>query len=187
MYFSFLFIGPEPTTCLQMQISVLLQMIFCICLIKHSRSVQREWFDNFSWSKEQWSNDETIIELSYRKISWFVSVSPINYLPQPSPSANNRSARHWQITIFCSIIINCAYFPFALVRLLLCRSPRMTPASTRKQFIPALRHRRNLPARKDTFSRVLHKHSFQLRYIILPYLVLEANKEVHYCKGKKEK
>ena len=29
-------------------------------------------------------NDETIIELGYRKILWFVSVSQVNYLPQPS-------------------------------------------------------------------------------------------------------
>ena len=33
--------------------------------------------------------DQTIIELSHRKISLFVSVSQINYLPQPSASANN--------------------------------------------------------------------------------------------------
>ena len=31
-----------------------------------------------------WSNDKTIIELGHRKISWFVSVLRINYLPQPS-------------------------------------------------------------------------------------------------------
>ena len=31
----------------------------------------------------------SIIELGYRKISWFVSVSQINYLPQPSASASN--------------------------------------------------------------------------------------------------
>ena len=37
----------------------------------------------------------------YRKISWFVSVWQINYLPQPSASANSWSARHRQITIFC--------------------------------------------------------------------------------------
>ena len=35
------------------------------------------------------SNDKTIIELGYCKISWFVSVSQINYLLQPSASANN--------------------------------------------------------------------------------------------------
>ena len=51
-----------------------------------------------------WSNDKTIIELGNRKISWFVSVSQINYyLPQPSACANNWSARHWQITIFCIV------------------------------------------------------------------------------------
>ena len=44
----------------------------------------------------RWSNDKTIIELGYRKISWFVSVSQINYLPQPSASANNWSTHHWQ-------------------------------------------------------------------------------------------
>ena len=33
-----------------------------------------------------WSNDKTIIELGYHKISWFVSVSQINYLPQPLAS-----------------------------------------------------------------------------------------------------
>ena len=31
------------------------------------------------------------------KISWFVCGKQINYLPQPSASANNWSARHWQL------------------------------------------------------------------------------------------
>ena len=31
----------------------------------------------------RWSNDKTIIDLGYRKISWFVSVLQINYFPQP--------------------------------------------------------------------------------------------------------
>ena len=35
------------------------------------------------------------------KISWFVSGEQINYLPKPKAEANNWSARHWQITIFC--------------------------------------------------------------------------------------
>ena len=55
-----------------------------------------------------WSNDKTILELGYHKISWFASVSHINYLSQPSASANNWSARHWQITLFtqpCPIIV----------------------------------------------------------------------------------
>ena len=42
----------------------------------------------------------TIIELGYRKISWFLSVSQINYLLQPSASASNLSTRHWQTKIF---------------------------------------------------------------------------------------
>ena len=62
--------------------------------------------DIFIKKQTQWSNDKTIIELGYRKISWFVSVSQINYLPQPLASANNWSARHWQITIFCSTSSN---------------------------------------------------------------------------------
>ena len=39
---------------------------------------QTEWFDIFSWSKERWLNDKTIIELSCRKILWFVSGEQIN-------------------------------------------------------------------------------------------------------------
>ena len=47
-----------------------------------------------------------IIELGHRKISWFVSVSQTNYLPQPSASAYNWSACLWKITIFCSSLSN---------------------------------------------------------------------------------
>ena len=106
--FSFLFIGGELTTwsannCLQ--ISVLLQTIFSSCVIEttllceYGGSVPRAgrgWLYIFRSSKERWSNDKTIIEHGYRKISWFVSVSQFNYLPQSSASANNCCARHWQ-------------------------------------------------------------------------------------------
>ena len=78
------------------QISVLLEIMIYLCVMETTyicengiwvpRAV-REWFNSFSWSKEQWSNDKTIIELGSRKTS-FVGVSPINYLPQPSASAN---------------------------------------------------------------------------------------------------
>ena len=101
MSISFLFIGRGPTTwtannCLQ--ISALRQIIFCSCAIgtsllcENGRSVSwavREWFNVLCWSKEQWSNDKTIIELDYRKISWFLSVSQSNSLPQPSALANS--------------------------------------------------------------------------------------------------
>ncbi len=61
----------------------------------------------------QWTNDKTMIELGSWKISWFVRVSQINYLPQPSASANNWSAGHWQITIFLSTSSNnCWLFVF---------------------------------------------------------------------------
>ena len=120
--FSFLSNGRELTTwpannCLQ--ISVLLQIIFCSCVIETLLLYEngglvpragREWFDIFSWPKEGWLNDKTIIgELGYRKISWFVSVSQINnnyYSPQPSASVSNWSTQHWQITIFCSTLLN---------------------------------------------------------------------------------
>ena len=38
---------------------------------------------------------------SLSKISWFVCGEQINYLPTPKAEANNWSARHRQITIFC--------------------------------------------------------------------------------------
>ena len=123
--FFFLFIGREPTTwpannCLQIMVcscampsnSVWLQIIFCSCvketvLFSFLRSLLREngrslRFPRIFVKKQtRWSNDQTIIEPGYRETSWFVSVSQINYLPQPSASANNWSARYRQITIFC--------------------------------------------------------------------------------------
>ena len=122
----FLFIGRQPTTwtsnnclqimscsCAMLSNCVWLQIIFCSCVnettrdrscVKKGRSLR--FAKIFLKKQTRWSNDKTIIELGYRKISWFVSVSQINYLPQPSASANNWSARHWQITIFCSTSSN---------------------------------------------------------------------------------
>ena len=124
----FLFIGREPTmwpanNCLQMMVcsctmpfTCWLQILFCLCinetmlfsflwslLRENSRSLR---LPKICLKKEtRWLNDKTIIiiELGYCKILWFVSVSQINYLPQPN---NNWSARHWQITIFCSTLSN---------------------------------------------------------------------------------
>ena len=63
-----------------------------------------------------WSNDKTIIELGYHKISWIASVLHINYLPHPSASANKWSACHWQTTIFCPTSSNnCLLGTFVLV------------------------------------------------------------------------
>jgi len=87
IYFSFPFTGRKPAICPAnncLQMTVFLQMIFCsrviqtTLLCENGKSVPqaiRGWFDSFSWSKEQWSNDKTIIELGYRKTSWFVIVS----------------------------------------------------------------------------------------------------------------
>ena len=120
--FFFLSIGRESTTspannCLQIMVClcvvplkrVLLQIIFCSCVTGTTFSRQKWQIASLScqevikiWKQTWRSNDNTLIELSYRKISRFVSVLQINYLPQPSTSANNWSARRWQITIFCS-------------------------------------------------------------------------------------
>ena len=124
--FSFLYIGQEPTTwpannCLQIMVCscivpskrVLLQITFYSCVVGTTFLKEKWQTASLSFQevieiwKQTWSsNDKTIIELGYRKISWFVSVSQINYLPQPSASANNWSARHWQIMIFCSTSSN---------------------------------------------------------------------------------
>ena len=47
----------------------------------------------FIKKQTRWSNYKIIIKLGYRKIPWFVSVSQINYLREPSVSADNWSAR----------------------------------------------------------------------------------------------
>ena len=59
----------------------------------------------------KWSNkDSGFIVNNYwtrlSKISWFVSGEQKNYLPKPKAEANNWSARHWQIMIFCSTLSN---------------------------------------------------------------------------------
>ena len=70
---------------------VWLQLIFCTCvketvLFSFLRLLLCEngrWlrFPRIFIKKQtRWSNDKTIIELGYCKISWFVSVSQINYL-----------------------------------------------------------------------------------------------------------
>ena len=75
----------------------MLQIIFCSCVVETTLSCEnggsvpragRECFDIFSCSRERWSNDKTIIEFVYRKILWFVNVSQINYLSQPSANHN---------------------------------------------------------------------------------------------------
>ena len=124
--FSYLSIGRESTTwptnnCLQIMVCssvvpskrVLVQIMFCSCVIGTTFSREKWQIASLScqkvikiWKQSWWSNDKTIIEFGYHKISWFVSVSQINYLRQSSASANNLSARHWQITIFCSTSSN---------------------------------------------------------------------------------
>ena len=55
--------------------------------------ISQKW-QIFFKKQTRWPNDKTIIELGYRKLSRFVSDSQINYLPQPSASANYWSACH---------------------------------------------------------------------------------------------
>lgn len=91
MYFSFFLIGREPTTWPVnnfQQISVWLQVIFCLCisettlLCETGRLVPqavRGWFDICCWSREQGLNDKTrIIELGYHKYG-DLSVSCTNH------------------------------------------------------------------------------------------------------------
>ena len=105
--FFFLSIGREPTTwpannCLQIMVCsclvpstrVLLQIIFCSCVIGSTFSGRKWQIASSScqemikiWKQTWWSDYKTIIELGYLKLSWFASVSHINYLPQPSASA----------------------------------------------------------------------------------------------------
>ena len=112
--FFFLFIGRKPTTwpannCLKIMVCSC-RNVAQLCLAANNILRMRKrnlaflllaivlaWkkadrFASRRWSlKKQtwWSNDKTIIKLGYRKISRFASVSYINYLPQPSASANN--------------------------------------------------------------------------------------------------
>ena len=105
--FFFLFIGREPTTwpannCLKIMacscamssncgLSVWLQIMFCACV-----------------------NETTLFSISQsllrkngkHKISWCVSVSQINYLPQPSALAKYMICLRQLIMIFCSTSSN---------------------------------------------------------------------------------
>ena len=80
---------------------VVLQIVLRSCVIETTLSREKWQIASQScqevikiWKQAWWSNDKIIIEISYRKISRFVSVSQINYLPWPSASANDWSARH---------------------------------------------------------------------------------------------
>ena len=61
-------------------------LLLVIAVAKNGRSLHL-----FSKKQTRWSNDKTIFELSYLKISWFVTVSQINYLPQPICGATYKS------------------------------------------------------------------------------------------------
>ena len=108
-----LFIGWKPATwpannclqimgwlCAMLPNCVWLQIEFCSWVNKtmRDRSCMKKGrslhFPKILIKKKTWRlNDKTIIELGYRKISWFASALHINYLPQPSAAASNWSAR----------------------------------------------------------------------------------------------
>ena len=112
--FFFLLIGWDPTTWPAIKC---LQIMVCSCAMSSNCGNETTLFF-FLWSllrgngsfpkifitkQTRWLEDKTIlIELSYCKISWFVSVSQTNYLPKP----NDWSAHHWQNKIFCSTSSN---------------------------------------------------------------------------------
>ena len=66
-------------------------------------------------------SDRTIKQLLNTVIAKYrdLSVSQMNYLPQPSASANNWSACHKQITIFCSTSSNNCCFLLRMANLLI--------------------------------------------------------------------
>ena len=103
--------------------SIWLQIIFCSC-VKETVLFSLLWsllHENgrflyfpriFIKKKKQtrWSDDKTIIELGYLKISWFVSVSQINCLSLRLRQMIYCSARHRQSRYFAQprpIIVNC--------------------------------------------------------------------------------
>ena len=128
--FLILFIGQGPimwpaNKCLQIMVHSWAMSSYCV-FAANNILLMRKWNHTFllfaialAW---QWQiaslpkdihqktiklGDQMIIEiLGNHKISWYVSVSQINYLPQPSALANNWSARHWQIMIFYSTSCN---------------------------------------------------------------------------------
>ena len=133
--FFFLFTGQKPNvwpanSCLQIMVRscvmssncVWLQITFCSCINKTTLFSFLQSLQNgrslrfprvFINKQTRWSNDKAIIELGYRKILWFVTVSPLNYLPQPSASANS--------ILICSPLTNhdsllnliqCKLFPY---------------------------------------------------------------------------
>ena len=92
---------------------VWLQIIFCSCvkettpfsfllsLLGENGSFPRI----FIKKQPRWLNDKTIIELGYLKISWYVSVSQINYLPKPKAARN--TDKSWYFAQPRPIIVNC--------------------------------------------------------------------------------
>ena len=86
---------------------VLLQIIFCSCVIGTMFSREKWQIASLScqevikiWKQTWWSTDKTIIELGYRKISWFISVSQINYWTRLSKIS-------WYFAQPRPIIVNC--------------------------------------------------------------------------------
>ena len=126
----------------------------------------------FITKQTRWSNDKTIIEFSYRRISWFVSGEQINYsdyLPQPSVSRSYLSSRHWQITIFCSSSSNnCHCFPRDLTLYL------PAPSFSSKLVTLSLPYMAAVwsgvcPSKSDTFTWPVHLISL-LRVFMSPVL-----------------
>ena len=62
------------------------------------------------------------------KISWFVGGEQINYLPMPKAEANNWSASHRQITIFCENRVQWLFY-HSLINLSVLISRKFSKAS----------------------------------------------------------
>ena len=81
-----------------------LQIIFSLCVIATMICLKTASLSCHRviliWEQSWWSNYKTIIKLCYCKISWFVGVPQISIC-----LSRCWSARHWQITVFCSTSI----------------------------------------------------------------------------------
>lgn len=113
MHFLFLFIGCKPTTwlannclpkmvcsCIILSKCVLLQMIFCLCVIIPTRLSENG--RSLPWADTKDINTKpNLIEASYHTILWFVSVRSVICL---TLQLWQISVDHWQIPKFGSTL-----------------------------------------------------------------------------------
>ena len=85
---------------------VWLQIIFCLMRERNHAWYVIAWKKAHRFASRRYSLKNKLGDPMIKQLLIITSVSHINYLPQPSASATNWSARRWQITIFCSTSSN---------------------------------------------------------------------------------